>query len=206
MTPGQRSGRDREARLLAGLAKGLTLVRRPNPVVIGWRWRYELGLAAGLPAAVIILISHVGWRWGLAEIGLLAATLGTWPAARWHVAARGRCVVTAHRLRTGCAQAWIHTRDGRLPVILLTRPIPGGERAHIWCRAGTSVADFEAARDLLRSACWAHDVQVARSTRYSHIVILDVIRHPGPGEQPLPEPAGQPALESAAPASAGETG
>jgi hypothetical protein len=154
---------------------------------------------------------------------LLAATVGTWPAARCWVAARVGCVVTAHRLRAGCAQAWIHTRQGRLPVILLTRPIPGGEQAHLWCRAGTSVEDFESARDLLRAACWAHEVHVSRSTRYSHIVIVDVIRRGPPAEQaadqrlgrpvrpanepvphspgqPVPPPAGQPVPPPAIPA------
>lgn len=192
MTAGQRPRRGREIRLLAGLEKCMTQVRRPNLLVIAWRWRYELALLGGLPAAVVILISHVGWRWALAELGLLAATLGTWPAARCWGAARAGCVVTAHRLRTGCAQAWIHTRQGRLPVILLTRPIPGGEQVYLWCRAGTSGVDFESARDLLRTACWARDVRISRSNRYSHIVIVDVIRREWSAEQPGqqdPQPA-----------------
>jgi hypothetical protein len=185
MTARQHSGRSGEARLLARLEKGITPVRRPNLLVIVWRWRYELALLIGLPAGVITLMSHVGWRWSLAEIGMLAAAVGTWPEARWWITAHARCVATAHRLRTGCAQAWIHSRNGNLPILLFTRPMPSGEQAHLWCRAGTSAEDFESARDLLRSACWAHDVHVSRSTRYSHIVILDVIRR----ERPRPTSA-----------------
>ncbi len=182
MTTRRRSRRLGEARLLAGLERGVTQVKRPNLLVIIWRWRYELALLIGLPVGVIALTRVYGWRWNLAAIGLLAAIPCTWPEVRSWIAGHARCVVTSHRLRTGCAQAWIHTRHGKLPILLFTRPKAFGEQAHLWCRAGTTVEDFEFARDLLRSACWAHDVHVARSSRYSHIVIVDVIRRkPGLG-------------------------
>lgn len=176
MTTRRRSRRLGEARLLAGLERGLTSVPRPNPLVIIWRWRYELALLIGLPAGLISLTRAVGLRWTLIEIGLLAGILHAWPQLRWRIKAHATCVVTAHRLRTGCAQAWIHTRKGKLPILLLTRPTAFGEQAHLWCRAGTCIEDFEFARDILRAACWAHDVHIARSSRYSHIVIVDVIR------------------------------
>jgi hypothetical protein len=95
---------------------------------------------------------------------------------RHGLATQIRCIITEHRIRTGCAQAWIQTRYGRLPIILLTIPQPRGERAYIWCPAGISLEDFEEARNVLRSACWASGINVTSSSRYSHIVILDVIR------------------------------
>ena len=104
----------------------------------------------------------------------MAATLA-WPEARHWLVVHIRCIITAHRVRTGCAQAWIQTRSGKLPIILLTRPQPWGERIYIWCRAGICPEDFEAARNVLRSACWASDIGVTPSIRYSHIVILDLI-------------------------------
>ena len=130
---------------------------------------------AGLPAGMAFLIARIGVLESLAMIGVAAATLAL-PEVRHGLIARIRCVVTEHRVRTGCAQAWIQTRSGKLPVILLTSPRPYGERVYIWCRAGISREDFEAARDVLRSACWATDVWVSSHARYSHIVILDVIR------------------------------
>jgi len=145
-------------------------------LVLLWRWRYELALFAGLPAAIIILTTQVSWLRTLAGILLIAATLANCPGARFWLLAHARCVLTAHRVRTGCAQAWIHSRYGKLPIILLTSPKPFGERVHLWCRAGTCLEDFESASGILRSACWARDVHVTASTRYSHIVILDVIR------------------------------
>jgi len=176
VTTRRRSRRLGEGRLLAGLERGLTQITRPNLIVVIWRWRYEAALLAGLPAGAFFLIRADGWRWALLEIGLLGVNFLMWPELRRWTTAHARCVVTAHRLRTGCAQAWIHTRAGKLPILLWTSPRAFGERAYLWCRAGNSAEDFEFARDLLRSACWAHDVRVARSGRYSHVVIVDVIR------------------------------
>jgi hypothetical protein len=117
-----------------------------------------------------------GWTWGLAFLGM-AAVVSAWPQARDWLIAHMRCIITAHRVRTGCAQAWIQTRSGKLPVILRTTPQPHGERVYIWCRAGICLEDFEAARDVLSSACWASDIHVTASTRYSHIVMLEVVRY-----------------------------
>jgi hypothetical protein len=162
--------------VLTELAQDLRPVARPNPIVLAWRWRYEIALVAGVPAGIIVLMTRVSLVWSVAVISVAAATLANWPAARSWLLAHARCVVTAHRVRTGCAQAWIQSRYGKLPVILVTSPRPFGERVYLWCRAGTSLEDFGSATGILRAACWAQDVRVSASTRYSHIVVLDVIR------------------------------
>src|SRR6266568_2689960 len=141
MTTRRRSRRLGEARILAGLERGLTQVTPPDLLVVIWRWRYELGLLIGLPAVAIASSRANGWRWTLIELVALAVTLCAWSETRWWITAHARCVVTAHRLRAGCAQAWIHTRRGKLPILLCTRPRPFGEQAFLWCRAGTSVED-----------------------------------------------------------------
>jgi hypothetical protein len=176
MTARRRSPRHRQGRLLAELQQDLRPVARPNMLVLLWRWRHELALLVGLPAVITILVTQVGWLWSLTGSSVIAATLAWWPGARSWLLGHARCVLTAHRVRTGCAQAWIHSRHGKLPIILLTSPKAFGERVHLWCRAGTCPEDFESASEILRSACWASDVRVTASTRYSHIVILDVIR------------------------------
>jgi hypothetical protein len=176
MTARRHSPRHHQGRLLAELQQNLRPVARPNPLVLLWRWRYELALLTGFPVAITILITQLSPLWSLAVIAAIAVTLATWPEARCWLVAHARCVITTHRVRTGCAQAWLHSRHGKLPIILLTSPKPFGERVHLWCRAGTCLEDFESTSDILRSACWARDVHVASSTRYSHIVILDVIR------------------------------
>lgn len=177
MTTRRRSRRLGEARLLAGLERGLTPVTPPNPLVLAWRWRYELIGLIGLPAGAAILIWAGTGQWMLAGAGLATANFCVWHQARRWALAHLRCIVTTHRLRAGCAQGWIHTRGGKLPIIFWTTPRAFGEQAYLWCRAGTTVEDFEFARDILRSACWAHDVRIRRDKRYAHVVIVEVIRN-----------------------------
>ena len=90
--------------------------------------------------------------------------------------------MTPHRVRVGCAQAWIHSRYGKIPFILLTSRQPFGERVYVWCRAGISAADFSSAHELLAAACWAQDVKVNHHARYSHLVALDVVRREPPDD------------------------
>lgn len=157
-------------------------VARANPVVAAWRWRYELGLLGALVAAWaalgltddVLLIANVA--------GLLCALAAILPEVRRYLIARAWCVITPHRVRAGCVHAWIHSRNGKIPVILLTTRQPFGERVYLWCRAGITASDFVTARELLAAACWADDVLVWRGERHAHLVRLDVIRHqPGPG-------------------------
>ena len=55
-------------------------------------------------------------------------------------------------------------------------PAAFGERVTLWCQAGITHGDLEAARDVLRAACRAHDVRVVASARDAHVVVLEVIR------------------------------
>jgi hypothetical protein len=150
---------------------------RPNPLVVLWRWRYEIGavVAIGLGTRAAI-------RTGTAALGavvgvVVAAGLVMWPPARRVLTVRAWCVVTPHRIRAACAQAWIHPRSGRLPVVLWTSPRPYGERVTLWCRAGTTAADLGAQTAMLATACWAERVEVRPDARHRQLVVLRVIRH-----------------------------
>ena len=134
-----------------------------------------------LGAAGIGITLGPGWLIAAAAamMAVLAAAL-SWPRSRQRIIARAWCVITPHRVRTGCAHAWIQTRDGRLPVVLYTVPEHFGERVWLWCRAGITAGDLEATRDILRSACWASVVRVVVNDRRSHIVVLEVIRRAPP--------------------------
>jgi hypothetical protein len=160
---------------LPELARSLTRVARPNPLVMAWRWRYELALAAGLPAALLYLARAVGWAAAASIAGSLTATIAIVPEARQWVLGRMRAIAVAHRIRTGCAQSWVHNRSGRLPLLLLCRATPFGVRACLWCRAGISVEDFCRAEIPLKSACWASDLRIRQHEKYAQIVILDII-------------------------------
>jgi hypothetical protein len=179
MTPSPRPTSSREARRALEYAIGT--VPRANPVVFAWRWRYELAATAMLIATWIAL-NHAA---AAALTGGLAAVLALtacFRRGRRFLAGRAWCIATAHRVRAGCTQAWIHTRYGKLPFILWTQSRPSGERVYLWCRAGTSAADFSSASKLLAAACMAKDIKVSQHARHAHLIALDVIRREVPAE------------------------
>ena len=61
-------------------------------------------------------------------------------------------------------------------------------------RQRITARDLEAARDVLRAACWASDVRVVVNDRRSHIVVLEVIRRLPP-EPPEGGTSGWPYLD-----------
>jgi hypothetical protein len=177
--------------LLDMLHRAIVPPVRPNPVVLVWRWRYELVLLAGLALILIVLVKTLGPNGAVVVVTVMTTLLFGWsPTRRWLVA-RAWCILTPHRLRAGCAQARIHTRRGRLPVILWCSPTGYGEQVLIWCPAGVSPHDFVAARQILVTACYASDIEVLVHSRYQHLVILNVIHY-----QPLGPP-----LENESPSS-----
>jgi hypothetical protein len=173
---------------MASVETALSSAARPGIFGLIWNWRYELGLSAGLATVGLASGYELGAAWliAIATVGLVLLAAGlAWPPSRRRLVARAWCVITPHRVLTGCRHAWVQTRDGRLPVILFTTPAGFGERVTLWCRAGITHGDLEGARDVLRAACWASDVRVVASARYAHVVVLEVIRHlpPRPPDQ-----------------------
>jgi hypothetical protein len=182
---------------MASVEAAVRTASRPGLIARMWHWRYELGLAAGVLLGAIVIGATVGPGWLIAATAAAMAVLAAgllWPRSRRRLIARAWCVITPHRVRTGCERAWIQTRDGRLPVVLYTVPVDSGERVWLWCRAGITVGDLKAARDILRAACWASDVRVVVNDRRSHIVVLEVIRRLPPGP-PAPGTSGWPHLD-----------
>jgi hypothetical protein len=192
---------------MSSIEAALQSTRRPGPVEFGWHWRWELGILvatgtlAGLIAASFGLLAlAVIAGAGLAALGLLLC----WPPARGRMFAWARCVITPHRVRAGCARAWVQSRTGKLPFVLYTVPTECGERVQLWCPAGITAGDLFAARHVLAAACWAAEVRVIAGLRHAHIVTLEIIRNhyrgdPGgrpPGlagpERTVPTPQGWP--------------
>ena len=98
------------------------------------------------------------------------------PHSRRFITRRFWCVLARHRLQRLCYEARLHTRSGRLPLILWTRPTKVGERTWVLCRAGICAEDFEAHIGELRAACYARDARVTRNRRWSQLVTIDIIR------------------------------
>jgi hypothetical protein len=169
-------GRLRGHHPLVDLELALAPRSRPNPLVVLWRWRYELVLLAAAAAVGLVAVGTGRVIAVLAPAAVLAGALAAVPAGRRFVAARTWCIVTPHRIRTACAEAWIHSRSGKIPIVCWTSARPYGECVWLWCRAGTTAADLEVQQSMLAATCWAVDVRVVRSRRHAQIVRLEVIR------------------------------
>jgi hypothetical protein len=140
---------------------------------IAWRWRTEVATLILITAAVWRLSLLITLTWAAVVVGLALILLAFLPWIR----KRAWCVLTRHRIQRLCWEARLHTRSGRLPVILWTRPTKVGVRLHLWCRAGICAEDFDAHRGELRAACYAREARVTRNTTWSHLVTIDIIRH-----------------------------
>ncbi|NRQ31952.1 hypothetical protein HII36_08875 [Nonomuraea sp. NN258] len=156
--------------LLDELNRATTPIRRPHPLVVLWRWRYE----AALLVLLVCLVAAAG------TVSLAAAAVPVaivlWPQARSGAWGRIRCVVTAHRIRVGLVQAYVVSRHGKIPAVLWCAPAPFGERVWLWCRAGTTAGQVEQGREVIAAACWATEVLVHPSPSNPHRVLLDVVR------------------------------
>ena len=141
-----------------------------------WRWRTELVTFASVAAITGLLVYALAAVWAVVTVTGTTGLLAAIPATRRFAARRYWCLVTRHRLQRLCWEARLHTRSGRLPLILRIRPTEVGERAWIWCRAGICFEDFQAHIGEIRAACYARDARVARDKRHSQLVLVDVIR------------------------------
>jgi hypothetical protein len=147
-----------------------------TPAGIAWRWRTELLILSILAVAFWRLDTWTDPLWAAITLaGLIALALAV-PHSRRFITRRFWCVLARHRIQKLCYEARLHTRSGRLPVILWIRPTRVGERAWLICRAGICAEDFDAHIGELRAACGARDARVRRNRRWSQLVIIDIIR------------------------------
>jgi hypothetical protein len=141
-----------------------------------WRWRTEFAAITSVAAGTGWLVYAITAIWAVLAVTGTAGLLALIPFTRRFAVRRFWCLVTRHRLQRLCWEARLHTRSGRLPLILRIWPTEVGERARVWCRAGICFEDFEAHTGEIRAACYARDARVTRDKRYSQLVIIDVIR------------------------------
>ena len=141
-----------------------------------WRWRTELLVLCGLLAALAWLSGQITIRWAAVVLAAAVGIIFTLPWSRRFLICRFWCVLARHRFQRLCWEARLHTRAGRLPVVLWARPTKVGERLTVWCRAGLSAEDFSQHSDELAAACYAREARVTRNTAWSQLVTIDVIR------------------------------
>ena len=147
-----------------------------TPAGIAWRWRAELAITATLTAVLWRLSNLITLTWAGIVLAVLVGMVLVVPHSRRFITRRFWCILARHRLHRLCYEARLHTRSGRLPLILWIRPTQVGERAWLLCRAGISAEDFQDHTEQLRAACYARDARATRHRRWSHLVTIDIIR------------------------------
>jgi hypothetical protein len=144
---------------------------------VAWRWRTELTLLTFAAAALWRLALLITITWAAVVLAAFISIVLAVPVTRRFAARRFWCVLARHRIQRLCYEARLHTRSGRIPLVLWIRPTKVGERAWLLCRAGICVEDFQAHLGELRAACFARDARATHNPRWSHLVTIDIVRH-----------------------------
>ena len=142
-----------------------------------FRFRTELAALTAVTAGGWELAKAITLTWAVV-IFMATAVMGTaLPWSRRFVIRRAWCVLSRHRIQKVCYETRMHTRSGRLPLVLRIHPTRVGERALIWCRAGICAADFEAHTPEIAAACYARQARVEGNRRWAQLLNVDIVRH-----------------------------
>jgi len=144
---------------------------------VAWRFRTELMTLTTVGAGYAALACLVSLILAAVVVGGLVLVVAALPWTRWFLIRRAWCVLSRHRIQKVCFETRMHTRSGRLPLVLRIHPTQVGERAILWCRAGICFEDFEAHTGELAAACYAREARVERSKRWAQIVMVHIVRH-----------------------------
>lgn len=150
-----------------------------NRSIIGalWRWRSEL--------ATFVVVSgsfFLGW-WRLGSwllpllvlVGLVLVVSVAPHPRRSLLLSRFWVLFTRHRLQRCFWELRLHTRAGRLPLVLWMFSSPVGVRAWVLLRAGMTFDDFEESAAAFATACGAADCRVTASAKWAWLLSIDVI-------------------------------
>jgi hypothetical protein len=141
-----------------------------------FRFRTELSIVLMSLGAFVALALIASWMWALVIFTGLVLAVFALPWTRRFVICRAWCVFSRHRLQRVFFETRMHTRSGRLSLILWIRPTQVGERAWVWCRAGICAEDLEAHTGEIAAACYAREARVAKSPRWAQLVKVDIVR------------------------------
>jgi hypothetical protein len=142
-----------------------------------FRFRTELATLTTTAAGSWELAKAITLTWALVTLTITATVVTVVPWTRRFIVRRAWCVLSRHRIQKVCYETRMHTRSGRLPLVLRIHPTQVGERALIWCRAGICAADFEAHAQEIAAACYARQARVEGNKRWAQLVTVDIVRH-----------------------------
>jgi hypothetical protein len=156
----------------------LPAARGGGPLVRLWRARAELLLVAALALVTLVALGAT-WEGRWVPFVLLTSAISVPAATRagrnW-IAAHFWCVVSRHRLHRVCLETTMHTRAGRIPLVLWITPTATGEKALILTRAGICAEEFEAYSEEIAAACWARSANVYRHRTRAQLLIVEIVR------------------------------
>jgi hypothetical protein len=140
-----------------------------------WRWSIEITLT------VLVLIAWFRLRTHMPAYAV--AMVMTFPIVaacnfkrgRWLIGGMFYVLLVRHRLRTALVQLGCRNRSGKLPWLVWWHPTPVGARVWLALVAGMSAKQIEESADALAAACWARQVRVDTSRRWTAFVRVDVI-------------------------------
>ncbi len=141
-----------------------------------WRFRTELTVLVAATGALFGLSRMLPWLWAASILAGLVLVAIALPWTRRFLVRRAWCVIARHRLQRVFFETRMHTRSGRLSLILWIRPTQVGERAWVWCRAGICAEDLEAHTGEIAAACYAREARVAKSARWAQLVVVNIVR------------------------------
>ena len=141
-----------------------------------FRFRTELATLTAATTGGWELARAITLTWMVVILTTAATILTALPWTRRFIIRRAWCVLSRHRIQKVCYETRMHTRSGRLPLVLRIYPTQVGERALVWCRAGICAADFEAHAEEIAAACYARQARVAGNKRWAQLVNLDIVR------------------------------
>ena len=141
-----------------------------------WRFRTEAMVLVTGTAGMWELAKAVTIAWLTVILIMTGTAVTVLPWTRRFIIRRAWCVLSRHRIQKVCFETRMHTRTGRLPLVLRIFPTEVGERAIIWCRAGICAEDFELNAAEIAAACYARQARIEGHRRWTQIVILDIVR------------------------------
>src|SRR6516162_2682830 len=141
-----------------------------------FRFRTELAAVTAVTTGGWALAKAMALVWAVIILMTTATMVTVLPWSRRFIIRRAWCVLSRHRIQKVCYETRMHTRSGRLPLVLRIHPTQVGERALIWCRAGICGADFEAHMPEIAAACYARQARVEANKRWAQLVQLDIVR------------------------------
>jgi len=141
-----------------------------------WRFRTELTTLSATSAAIWQLALMLSILWALVVISAIITASFAVPFTRRFIVRHAWCVISRHRLQRVFFETRMHTRSGRLSLVLRIHPTQVGERALIWCRAGICSEDFEAHTGEIAAACYAREARIERSKRWAQLVQVNIVR------------------------------